>query len=115
MVICGTTRDLNPRRRAARAGVDGSVRRIDTAYNPQGLAYLYTSYADAAGTQIVNQVENIYNGLGQLAFQYQALTGAVDVSTTPVVEYTYSSPSNGSRLTSMVYPNGRLRQGWRNP
>ena len=32
----------------------------------------YTSYADTAGTQVVNQVENIYNGLGQLAFQYQA-------------------------------------------
>ena len=45
--------------------------------------------------------------LGQLAFQYQAVTGAVDVSTTPVVEYTYSSPANGSRITSMVYPNGR--------
>ena len=54
------------------AGVDGSVRRIDTAYNNQGLAYLYTSYADTAGTQIVNQVENIYTGLDQLAFQYQA-------------------------------------------
>ena len=52
--------------------VDGSVRRIDTAYNSQGLAYLYTSYADTAGTSIVNQVKNIYNGLGQLAFQYQA-------------------------------------------
>ena len=89
------------------AGVDGGVRRIDTAYNAQGLAYLYTSYADTAGTQIVNQVENIYNGLGQLAFQYQAVTGAVDISTTPVVEYTYSSPANGSRVTSMVYPNGR--------
>ncbi len=89
------------------AGVDGGVRRIDTAYNAQGLAYLYTSYADTAGTQIVNQVENIYNGLGQLAFQYQAVTGAVDISTTPVVEYTYSSPANGSRITSMVYPNGR--------
>ena len=89
------------------AGVDGSVRRIDTTYNAQGLAYLLTSYADTAGTTIVNQVENIYNGLGQLAFQYQALTGAVDVSTTPYVQYTYSSPSNGSRVTSMVYPNGR--------
>ncbi len=89
------------------ASVDGSVRRIDTAYNNQGLAYLLTSYADTAGTQIVNQVENIYNGLGQLAFQYQAVTGAVDVSTTPYVQYTYTSPSNGSRLASMVYPNGR--------
>ncbi len=54
------------------ANVDGSVRRIDTTYNAQGLAYLLTSYADTAGTTIVNQIENIYNGLGQLAFQYQA-------------------------------------------
>ncbi len=44
-----------------RAGVNGSILRIDTAYNSQGLAYLLTSYADTAGTQIVNQVENIYN------------------------------------------------------
>ncbi len=43
------------------AGVDGSVRRIDTAYNSQGLPYLLTSYADTGGTTIVNQVENIYN------------------------------------------------------
>jgi hypothetical protein len=42
--------------------VDGSVLRIDTAYNNQGLAYLLTSYADTAGTQIVNQVENVYPG-----------------------------------------------------
>ncbi len=40
------------------AGVNGSVRRIDTAYNSQGLVYLQTSYADTAGTQIVNQVED---------------------------------------------------------
>ncbi len=44
------------------AGVDGSVLRIDTAYNNQGLAYLLASYADTAGTQIVNQVENVYPG-----------------------------------------------------
>ena len=35
----------------------------------------------------------------------KAVTGAVDISTTPVVEYTYSSPANGSRITSMVYPD----------
>ena len=89
------------------AGVDGSVQRIDTAYNNQGLAYLLTSYADTAGTQIVNQVENLYNGLGQLTQQYQAVTGAVDTSSTPYVGYNYSDPSNGSLLTGMVYPNGR--------
>ena len=42
-------------------GVNGSILRIDTAYNSQGLVYLLTSYADTAGTQIVNQVETIYN------------------------------------------------------
>ena len=89
------------------AGVDGSVLRIDTAYNNQGLPYLLTSYADTAGTQIVNQVENIYNGLGQLTQQYQAVTGAVDIATTPYVGYTYSDPSTGSLLKAMVYPNGR--------
>ncbi len=89
------------------ANVDGSVRRIDTTYNAQGLAYQLTSYADTAGTQIVNQVENIYNGLGQLAFQYEALTGAVDLATTPVVQYTYTTLGTGSLPSSMVYPNGR--------
>ena len=89
------------------ANVDGSVRRIDTAYNNQGLAYLFTSYADTAGTQIVNQVENIYNGLGQITEQYQAVNGAVDTATTPVVQYTYSDPSTGSIPMSVVYPNGR--------
>ncbi|NNM87142.1 MAG: hypothetical protein HKL95_01340, partial [Phycisphaerae bacterium] len=36
-----------------------------------------------------------------------SVTGAVDTSTTPSVQYTYSDPSSGSRLISMVYPNGR--------
>ncbi len=44
-------------------GVDGGVLRIDTAYNPGAPGpYLLTSYADTAGTQIANQVVNIYNG-----------------------------------------------------
>ncbi len=33
--------------------------------------------------------------------------GAVDTGSTPSVQYTYSDPSTGSLLTSMVYPNGR--------
>ena len=89
------------------AGVDGSVRRIDTSYDPQGLVEQLTSFADTAGTQIVNQVLNLYDGLGQLAYQYQAVSGPVDVSTTPVVQYDYGNLTNGSLLTAMVYPNGR--------
>ena len=38
------------------SGVDGAVRRIDTAYDTQGNAYLFTSYDAASGGSIVNQV-----------------------------------------------------------
>ena len=91
------------------SGVDGTVRRIDTAYDTQGNAYLTTSYADTAGTTIVNQVEDVYNGLGQLTGEYQSHSGAVNTSTTPEVQYSYSLMSGGannSRLTSITYPNG---------
>jgi RHS repeat-associated protein len=93
------------------AGVDGSIRRIDTAYDSQGNPYLFTSYADTAGTQIVNQVEDVYNGLGQLTGEYQSHSGAVVPGTTPEVQYQYNEMSNGennSRLESMTYPNGRV-------
>jgi YD repeat-containing protein len=59
------------------AGVDGSIRRIDTAYDEQGNPYLFTSYADPAGTIIVNQVQEVYNGLGQLTAEYQPHSGPV--------------------------------------
>ncbi len=91
--------------------VDSSVQRIDTAYDSQGNPYLYTSYADTAGTQIVNQVQQTYNGLGQLTGEYQSHSGAVVPGTTPQVQYQYNEMSNGennSRLETMTYPNGRV-------
>jgi len=90
-------------------GVDGSVRRIDTAYDSQGNAYLITSYNATSGGSIVNQVERVYNGLGQLTAEYQSHSGAVNTSTTPSVQYSYSEMSGGednSRLTSITYPDG---------
>jgi RHS repeat-associated protein len=92
------------------SGVDGSVRRIETAYNTQSLPYLYTSYDAASGGNVVNQVQRTYNGLGQLTGEYQAHAGAVNTSTTPEVQYAYTDMAGGannSRLTSMTYPNGR--------
>jgi RHS repeat-associated protein len=94
-------------------GVDGSVRRIDTAYDGQGNPFLFTSYADTAGTTVVNQVEDVFNGLGQLTGEYQSHSGAVVPGTTPEVQYQYNEMSNGanknnSRLESMTYPNGRV-------
>jgi RHS repeat-associated protein len=91
------------------AGVDGSVRRIDTAYDSQGNPYLVTSYDAATGGSIVNQVERQFNGLGQMTADYQQAGGAVNTSTSPVVQYSYSEMAGGmnaSRLTSMTYPSG---------
>src|SRR5581483_1977608 len=91
-------------------GVDGSVRRLETAYDSAGRPYLFTSYDAASSGSIVNQVEDVYNGLGQLITEYQAHGGAVNTSTTPKVQYAYSemaSGANHSRLVSMTYPNGR--------
>ena len=39
--------------------------------------------------------------------QYQSVSGAVDTSTTPVVQYACGDLDTGSRLTEMDYPNGR--------
>ncbi len=91
------------------SGVDGSVRRLETAYDSAGNAYLFTSYDAASGGNVVNQVQRAFNGLGQLITEYQATSGAVNTSTTPKVQYTYSEMAGGanhSRLTSLVNPDG---------
>ena len=93
------------------AGVDGQVRRLETAYNSQGLAYLFTSYDAASGGRVVNQVEQVFNGLGQIVTEYQAHAGLVDTGTTPKVQYAYSEMANGvnhSRLVNMTYPDGTV-------
>jgi RHS repeat-associated protein len=89
-------------------GVDGSVLALGTTYNAQGLPFQETSYSDSAATTVVNQDEDVYNGLGQLTGEYQSVSGAVTVGTTPEVQYGYSNLGLGSRLTSMTYPNGRV-------
>src|SRR5260370_29385242 len=57
-------------------GVDGAVRRIDTAYDGQGNAYLLTSYGTTGGGTVVNQGERPDHRLGQLTAQYHAHKGA---------------------------------------
>jgi hypothetical protein len=44
-----------------------------------------------------------------LTGEYQAVSGAVNTSSTPEVQYVYSQPTgdNYSRLSAMIYPNGR--------
>ncbi|MGN6366760.1 MAG: RHS repeat-associated core domain-containing protein [Phycisphaerae bacterium] len=89
------------------SGVDGSIRAIGTTYNAQGLPATVTSYSTTTvdPTHIVNQVQNVYNGFGQLVQQFQEQNGAVSNSTLRT-QYTYGNASTGSRLTSMIYPSG---------
>jgi RHS repeat-associated protein len=93
------------------AGVDGSIRRIATAYDTGGRPYLFTSYNAASGGSIVNQVQDVFNGFGQLITEYQATSGGVNVNSTPNVQYAYTpiaNNANNSRLVSMTYPNSRV-------
>ena len=92
-------------------GTDGTVRRIETAYDVRGLVDRITSYDNAtvgSGT-VLNEVVPTYNGFGQVTSESQSHTGAVNVGTTPRVQYTYADgSSNTIRPTGMTYPNGRV-------
>ncbi len=90
------------------SGVDGVVRRVETAYNGQGNVALVTSYDAAAAGSVVNQVARGYNGLGQLTAEAQAHAGSA-TGATPAVGYEYSAMAGGanhSRPTAVVYPSG---------
>ena len=83
--------------------------RIGLIYDVRGLVQNVTSYSDIAGEELVNEVQNVYNGFRQLVTQYQEHDGAVNTSTSPSVQYTYADGSvNTVRRTGIIYPNGRV-------
>lgn len=93
------------------AGVDGTIRRIERAYDDMGRLKTLTSYDAATGGNIVNQVEWAYNGWGMVSVAKQEHDGAVDGST-PSVSYVYDDAASGGeakyvRLASVTYPDGR--------
>jgi RHS repeat-associated protein len=91
------------------SGVDGSVMMVTTAYDALGNADLVSSYSAVTGGSIVNQVEDVYNGLDQLTQEYQSVSGAVNTASTPSIQYVYSEMAGGvnnSRLTEIIYPDG---------
>jgi RHS repeat-associated protein len=92
-------------------GVDGAVKRIATTFEVRGMVQNITSYDNATvgSGSIVNDVQRTYNSFGQATADYQSHSGAVNVATTPKVQYAYLSGSaNSIRPTSMTYPNGRV-------
>ncbi len=86
--------------------IDTSVVKLGYSFNSAGLPFQQTSYNSSGA--VVNQVEAVYNGFGQLTGQYQAVSGSVDTLSTSEVQYGYSDPSTGSLIASMTYPDGRV-------
>jgi RHS repeat-associated protein len=87
--------------------VDGTVRQHTYAYDSQGNQYLISSLNSTGG--VVNQVEDVFNGLDQLTGEYQSHSGAVVPGTTPEVQYNYNEMQDGhnnSRLQYITYPDG---------
>ena len=92
-------------------GVDNAVLRIATTYEVRGLVQNITSYNNATvgSGSVVNDVQRAYNTFSQLVTEYQSHSGAVNVSSTPNVQYAYANGSaNTVRPALMTYPNGRV-------
>ena len=88
-------------------GLDNAVLRIGYSYNNRGQSWKVTSYDDASGGDVVNEVAKDYDAFGNLIRDWQSHEGAVDGST-PKVEYAYTTGAgNQMRKVSVTYPNGR--------
>jgi RHS repeat-associated protein len=94
------------------SAVDAAVLRLSRDYNVQGLLNSITSYNNAtvgSGT-IVNQVQKLYDGIGNLTEDRQSADGAV-VSGCPEAHYEYSASTNLlTRLLSLKVEVGGVLQ-----
>ncbi len=95
-------------------GVDGAVKRLETAYDTAGRPYLFTSHSVATGNSVVNQVQRAFNGLGQLTTEHQEHNSSVNTGTSVKVQHAYDTTASsgvytkGGRPKNMTYPNGRV-------
>ncbi|TWT56002.1 RHS repeat-associated core domain-containing protein [Allorhodopirellula solitaria] len=92
------------------AGVDGSVRRIERAYDVRSNTVRITSFDNAAvgSGSVVNEVTFEFNDFSQSIDSGQAHHDTVHPSATPSVKMNYTDGSaNTIRPTSITYPNGR--------
>ena len=91
---------------ALAAGVDGTVRRIEVAYDGQGNAHRDSSPDATTGYGYVNDLYREFNGFGQLARETQGPNRIAVLGTSPAVQFVYSGDgagsANHSRSTSMT-------------
>ncbi|MDR1818273.1 MAG: hypothetical protein LBR07_08955 [Puniceicoccales bacterium] len=89
------------------AGVNGSVRRIETTHDLLDRVTGVVSFDAATGGNVVNAVAQGYNAFGQLVTDVQAHTGPV-VSGTPAANYDYVNGTNNCiAAIGINYPNYR--------
>ena len=88
------------------SNIDETVAELSTAYDTLGRACLLTSYGPSGN--VVNQVENVYDGLGNLVTQYQSHSGPVYTPSTetvahpvsPAVQYVYKTSPRATAITA---------------
>jgi RHS repeat-associated protein len=85
--------------------VDGKIRRISTTYDIIGNVKSITSYD--VSDNVLNEIMYEYGDNQKLAKLYQSHDGAVDIATTPYVEYNYGGVADALRLETMKYPSGK--------
>ncbi|MCL2711149.1 MAG: hypothetical protein FWE95_09745, partial [Planctomycetaceae bacterium] len=85
--------------------VDGTVRKIGRTYAWNGALASVVSYN--ASNAILDEIKYEYNANQKLYRLYQSHSGAVNVSTTPYIQYTYSGIADGFRTAAMKYPSGK--------
>ncbi len=90
------------------SGVDGSLRRVSTAYNDRGLPDTITTYSDPDGGagNVINQVKQEYGAFNQLIVDAQEHDGEVDGSTPEVGYGSTDGSGNVLRRTSVTAPSG---------
>ena len=69
--------------------VDQTVVALGSTYDALGRLVYATSYG--SGGNIINEVGRVYDGLGNLVTEYQSHSGAINASSTPKVQYQYTT------------------------
>ena len=87
------------------SNVDGTVRKIGRTYTWNGALASVASYN--ASNAILDEIKYEYDSNHNLAKLYQSHSGAVNVSTTPYIQYTYAGIVNGHRLATLKYPSNK--------
>ena len=110
----------------AGSAVDTTVQSIGTAYDDLGRVSTVTSYGgvEGPGSNVVNQVQDVYDGWGNVVQEWQASDGPLDETDptdpnyTPSVKYAYldgASTDDGVPVNYLRLARSPIRTGATSP